>query len=121
MDGLEHPDVVDLLRRIVAAWDHDEGDMFDALHPLITEARAILAQPARADEAAALRAEVERLRSALGECIEDLDSALGYVDDYFRDKWFPGGTTAHRAALAAPEPAPIDPAFDVAFDEVYKR
>jgi len=40
----------DLLRRIVAAWDSDayisNADLFDAMYPLMPEARAILAQPA---------------------------------------------------------------------------
>lgn len=32
-------------------------------------------------------AEIERLRAALEDALEGMQSMIGYVDEYFRDKW----------------------------------
>lgn len=52
-------------------------------------------------------AEVARLREALGTARDDLDEALGYVPEYFREKWKMGdGLARIDAALRDGEANP---------------
>jgi hypothetical protein len=61
-------------------------------------------------------AELARLRAALGEAIEDIESWASYASPYFQEKWDLAGDLAkHRAALTTPEEpsCPYDPQWAV--------
>jgi hypothetical protein len=56
------------------------------------------------DEIQTMLAEVERLRAALVEAADDLESWGAYAGEYFREKWDLAGDVARiRLAAVAPK------------------